>query len=98
MSYLFSLALAEEYSAGSSLDGEQFAPLSVMPTPHKFWRNDKTIESSDLSRFGLKCAILTESHGEELLMSYLAAFHARTFPSQEREPESKEADQNFGSQ
>lgn len=78
MSWLFSQALAEEYSAGTSLAGEQFAQLSVMPTPHKFSRNDKTMDASDLSRFGLTCAVLTESHGEELLMSFLAAFHART--------------------
>lgn len=78
MSWLFSQALAEEYSAGTSLAGEQFAQLSVMPTPHKFSRNDKTMDASDLSRFGLTCAVLTESHGEELLMSFLADFHART--------------------
>lgn len=76
MSWLFSQALAEEYSADTSLDGEQFAQLNVMPTLHKFSRNDKTMESSDLSRFGLTCAVLTESHGEELLMSFLADFHA----------------------
>lgn len=78
MSWLFSQALAGECSADTSLAGEQFAQLNVMPTPHKFSRNDKTMESSDLSRFGLTCAVLTESHGEELLMSFLAGFHART--------------------
>lgn len=78
MSWLFSQALAEEFSEGTSLDGAQFAQLNVMPTPHKFSRNDKTMESSDLSRFGLTCAVLTESHGEELLMSFLAGFRART--------------------
>lgn len=78
MSWLFSLALAEEYSEDTSLAGEQFAQLNVMPTPHKFSRNDKTMESSDLSRFGLTCAVLTESHGEELLMSFLEGFRART--------------------
>lgn len=97
MSWLYSQALAAEYSAGTSLDGEQFAPLSVMPTPHKFWRNDKTIESSDLSRFGLTCAVLTESHGEELLMSYLAGFRAKTSPEQVKALESKEPDRDFGS-
>lgn len=77
MSWLFSQALAEEFSEGTSLAGEQFAQLNVMPTPHKFSRNDKTMEFSDLSLFGLTCAVLTESHGEELLMSFLADFHAR---------------------
>lgn len=77
MSWLFSQALAEEYSAGTCLDGEQFAQLNVMPTPHKFWRNDKTMEFSQLSRFGLTCAVLTESHGKELLMSFLGGFPAK---------------------
>lgn len=78
MSWLFSQALAEEYSVGTSLAGEQFAQLSVMPTPHKFSRNDKMMEFSNLSRFGLTCAVLTENRGVELLMSFLAGFHART--------------------
>lgn len=78
MSWLFSQALAEEYSVDTSLAGEQFAQLNVMPTPHKFSRNDKTMEFSGLSRFGLTCAALTESGGEELLTSFLAGFRART--------------------
>lgn len=78
MSWLFSQALAGEYSAATSLAGEQFAQLNVMPTPHKFSRNDKMMESSDLSRFGLTCAVLTGNRGVELLMSFLAGFHART--------------------
>lgn len=63
MSWLFSQALAEEYSAGISLAGAQFAQLNVMPTLHKFSRNDKMMEFSYLSRFGLTCAVLTESRG-----------------------------------
>lgn len=78
MSWLFSQALVAEYSAGTCSDGEPSAPLSVMPTPHKFWRNDKTMEPSRLSQFGLTCAVLTADHGEALLMSYLAASRART--------------------
>jgi hypothetical protein len=78
MSWLFSRALVAEYSAGTCSDGELSAQLSVMDTPHKFWRNDKTMAFSDLSRFGLTCAALTESRGEELLMSYLAGFRAKT--------------------
>lgn len=85
MSWLFSQVLVEEYSAGTSLDGEPYAQLNVMPTPHKFWRSDKTIESCDLSRFGLTCRLLMDTHGEELLMSYLAASHARTSAEREKE-------------
>jgi len=96
MSWLFSQALAEEYSAGTSLDGERFAQLNVMPTPHKFWRNDKTMEHSDLSRFGLMCAVFKESSGAELLTSFLAAFPVRTFPEPAKALVSKESDQVFG--
>jgi hypothetical protein len=78
MSWLFSQALVEEYSAGTSLAGRPSAQLNVTPTQHKFWRNDKTMESSRLSQFGLTLQLLTEDLGEELLMSYLAASHART--------------------
>src|SRR5687768_17477186 len=56
MSWLFSQALVEEYSAASCSDGEQSAQLNVMPTQHKFWRNDKTMEFSRLSQFGLTCS------------------------------------------
>ena len=44
MSWLFSQALVAEYSQGTAWAGAPCAPLSVMPTPHKFWRNDKTLE------------------------------------------------------
>lgn len=91
MSWLFSQALAEEYSEGISLAGEQYAQLNVMPTQHKFSRNDKTMEFSALSRFGLTCAVLTESRGEGLLMSYLAGFHARTLAQMVMVPASMDA-------
>ena len=78
MSWLFSQALVEEYSDHTCLDGIQSAQLNVMPTQHKFWRNDKTIEFSNLSLFGLTLQLLTEDHGKALLMLYLADFHAKT--------------------
>lgn len=97
MSWLFLQALAEESSAGTSLDGERFAQLNVMPTPHKFWRNDKTMEHSDLYRFGLMCAVLKESSGAELLTSFLAAFPVKTFPEPAKALVSKKNGQVFGS-
>ena len=39
MSWLFSQALVEEYSAVTCSDGEPCAQLNVMPTPQPFWRN-----------------------------------------------------------
>lgn len=96
MSWLFSQALVAEFSAGTCLAGEPLSPLSVMPTPHKFWRNDKTMELSALSQFGLTCAVLTEDHGVELLMSYLAVFPARTSAPAEPARASTAPDQDYG--
>ncbi len=97
MSWLFSQALVEEYSAATCSDGTQYAQLNVMPTPHKFSRNDKMMEFSDLSRFGLTCAVLTESHGEELLTSFLEDFRARTSAQQVEGQELAVKNQVYGS-
>jgi len=91
MSWLFSQALAEASWGGVSSDGERFAPLSAMPTAHPFSRRGKTIECSTLSLSGQTCEVLTADLGEELLMSFRAAFRAPTSAPQERAPESKEA-------
>lgn len=96
MSWLFSQALAEEFSVGTSLDGQQFAQLNVMPTPHKFWRNDKTIDASDHSRFGLTSQLLTEDHGAELLTSFLAASLARTLAQREKAQDCRAHEADYG--
>lgn len=83
MSWLFSRALVEEFSPGTSLAGKPLSQLSVMPTAQQFWRRDKTMESSGLSRFGLTFQRLTRSRGEELLTSYLEAFRAKTSAARE---------------
>jgi len=77
MSWLFSQALVAEYSAATSSDGTPSAPLSVMPTPHRFWRNDKPMDCSRLSRFGLTCAVLMDGHGEALLTWFREDFLAK---------------------
>ena len=78
MSWLFSQALVAEYSAATCSAGAPSAPLSVMPTQHRFWRNDKPMDCSRLSRFGLMCAVLTDGHGEALLTWFREDFLART--------------------
>ena len=78
MSWLFSQALVAEYSAAISSDGAPSAPLSVMPTPHRFWRNDKPMDCCRLFRFGQTCAVLTDGHGEALLTWYREDFLAKT--------------------
>jgi hypothetical protein len=96
MSWLFSQALVEEYSADTCSDGEPSAQLSVMPTPHKFWRSDKMMDASDHSRFGLTSQVLTESRGEELLTWFLGASRVRTSAQREREPDLLESAAAFG--
>lgn len=81
MSWLFSQALVAEFSAATCWGGAPSAPLNVMPTPHKFWRNDKTMDHSLLSQFGLTCAVLTEDHGATLLTWYQEVSLVKTSPS-----------------
>src|SRR5688572_932542 len=78
MSWLFSQALADQYSQVSSKLGQSYAQLNVMPTEHPFWHRDKTMEFSNHSQFGLTCAVLTQSHGEELLNAFLLDSRAKT--------------------
>jgi hypothetical protein len=96
MSWLFSRALVVEYLGENFSDGEQCAPLSGKPIPQAYCAPDKMTAFSRLSRFGMTYAVLTENLGEELLTLYLAAFHAPTFPQQEKEQESKESNQECG--
>ena len=91
MSWLFSRALVAEYSEATCWDGAPSAPLSVMPTQHKFWRNDRTMEPSDLSRFGLTCAPLTEDRGADLLTWFRGGSLAKTSALPARAPASKES-------
>lgn len=84
MSWLFSQALVEAYSAGNCSDGEPCAQLNVMDTPHPFWRNVKTMDFSNLFLFGVTFAPLTADRGEALLMSYRAVFHARILAQPEK--------------
>ena len=77
MSWLFSQVLVAAYLGENSLDGEQSVPLSGNPTQQAYCSPDKMTEYSRLSRFGMMFKPLTETLGEELLMSYRADFHAK---------------------
>jgi hypothetical protein len=87
MSWLFSRALVEEYSADISLDGAPCALWSGTHTQRASWLPVKTTDAFRLSRSGMTFKPLTDDHGEVVLMSFLAAFPVRTFPQQEREQE-----------
>jgi hypothetical protein len=91
----YSQAMVAAYSAASCSDGEPCAPLNVMPTAHKFWRNDKTMAFSKLSQFGLTCKVLepTTQIAQTLLKAYaqslialssVADFRAKTLVPQEK--------------
>ena len=84
MSWLYSQVLVEEFLGDSSLDGEQSVPLSGNHTQQAYCAPDKMMDFSRLSRFGMTYKPLTATRGEELLMSYLAAFHVPTSAQQER--------------
>jgi hypothetical protein len=96
MSWHFSQALAEEYLEADCSDGERFAPLNTKPMPQVFLSPDRMKAFSRLSRYGMTFEPLTESHGEELLMWFLADFRVRTSAQQEEAQESTETDQDCG--
>ena len=96
MSWLFSQALVEEYLEDISLDGEPCVQSSGNPTPQAYCALDKMTDFSRLSRFGMTYKPLTESRGEELLMSFRAGFHAKTLVQPEKELELQEKDPQCG--
>ena len=96
MSWLFSQALVEEYLGENCLDGEPSAPLNGKPTQQAYCAPDKMTVFSRLSRYGMTYKPLTDILGEELLMSYLAAFHVKTLVPQEKAQELMENDQECG--
>jgi hypothetical protein len=96
MSWLFSQVLVVEYLGENSLDGEQFVQSNGNNTQQAYCLPDKMTEYSRLSRFGMMFKPLTESLGEELLMSYRAGFHAKTFLPQEKVQELTVSGQECG--
>jgi hypothetical protein len=96
MSWLFSQVLVAAYLGENSLDGEQSVLLSGNPTQQAYCAPDKMTEFSRLSRFGMMFKPLTESRGQELLMSYQADFRAKTSLPQEKAQELMENGQECG--
>ena len=96
MSWLFSQVLVEEYLVDICSDGEPSVQSNGKPIPQAYCAPDKMTKFSRLSQFGMTYKPLTESRGEELLMSYLAGFHAKTYQPQEKAQELKESAQECG--
>ena len=84
MSFIYSRALVAASSQGNCSATDASALSSGNPTPKPCLWHDKTMEPSRLSRFGMMCRPLTEGRGEELLMLFAAAFHAKTLARQEK--------------
>jgi hypothetical protein len=78
MSWLYSRVLVEEYLADTFLDGEQSVQSNGKPIQQAYCAPDKMTDFSRLSQFGMTYKPLMENLGAELLMSYLADFHAKT--------------------
>ena len=96
MSWLFSQALVEAYSAANCSDGEPSAPLSGNPIPQAYCAPDRMTKFSRLSRFGMTYALLTENRGKELLTLFLAGFPVKTSAQQDAAPASPAVDQDSG--
>ena len=96
MSWLYSQELVAEYLGENFSDGEQSALSNGNHTQQAYCAPDKMTKFSKLSRFGMTFKPLTEQDGEELLTLYLADFHAKTSPQQEKEQELTESDLECG--
>ena len=96
MSWHFSQALVEAYSAENCSDGEQSVQSKLKSMPEMFLFKGKTTAVSNRSRYGMIYEPLTERDGEVLLTSFLEAFRARTYPAQAKAQELQGSDQDFG--
>ena len=96
MSWLFSRALGEAFSADICSDGEQCAPLSLTRMPRAYLCSDKMMGFCRRSPFGMTFGLSTEQSGEELLTWFLAGFHAKTLAAQEMAQESEVNGQAYG--
>lgn len=96
MSYIYSRALVEEYSAANCSDIDASALLSENHTPKPSWWHDKTMEPSRHSRFGMTYAPLTESLGADLLTWFAEDSRAKTLALQETEPDWTAKGQGYG--
>jgi hypothetical protein len=88
MSWHYSQALVEEFSAESSSDGEPFAPWKSIPSVPDDSCSAKMKDTCHRSPFGMMFVPSTDAHGQDLLTSFLEASHARTSAQQGRAQES----------
>ena len=77
MSWLYSRALVEEYSAVNSSAGELSAQSRTTHMQQAYLLQGKTTAAWARFPSGMMCGRLTVGRGEELLTSFLAGFHAK---------------------
>ena len=80
MSWLYSRALVEAYSAENSSAGAPSAQSSLNPTPRAYLSPDKMTDFSRLSRFGMTFGHLTDDLGADVLTWFLAGFPVKRTP------------------
>lgn len=85
MSWHYSRALVEEYSAEHYSGGVLCAQSSCASTRGVFLSQDKTMDACDHFQFGTTSEHSMESRGEELLISFLEDFRAKTSPRPEEQ-------------
>ena len=78
MSWLYSQALVEAFSADTCSGGEPSAPSSGTPTPQAYCAPDRMTAFSRLSRFGMTFAPSTGIHGGDVLTWCREGSRART--------------------
>lgn len=90
MSWHFSRALVEEFSAVNCSAGVPFALWRSMPSAQDDLCSDKMKGICHLSPFGMMYVPLMDAHGEAILTWFLAGSHALTSAQPGRKPESTE--------
>lgn len=83
MSWLFSRALVEAYSAANCSDGGLSAQLKSTPTPQAYLWHDKTTDAWIRFPSGMTCEPLTDTLGGVVLTWFRAGFPVRTSAQQD---------------
>jgi len=85
MSFIYSRALVEDYLQATSSETVLYALLNEMSGVKMFLCKGRTIELSQVSRFGTMYALLMEDHGKELWTWFLADSPVKRFLMQQEE-------------
>ena len=96
MSWHFLLGGVEAYWHQNCLDGAPDALLKLMPVQEGYCLTVSVMGLSSNSQFGMTCALLTENHGEDILMSLQGDSPAKTYQCAEAEKVSMASAQDYG--